>query len=187
MARVIVEDGMRIDTFTGIVLGPNLEPDTYNVDSAPLYIYNRSVRFYALCRRSMPGPVSQVNRVVDLFTRLEESWGDRKEKYKPRKYFLSQKLLCKELCQHCGFECLIEKAIHDKARLAAQMVIYKDLFDTIKTKEWPREYISDNKRNNISSGRVPNCHSQDAKLPLTLSETTDQLMILARRWLSNSE
>ena len=178
---VIVEDGMRIDTVTGILLGPNLVPDTYNVDSAPLYIYNRSIRFYALCRRSMPGPVSQVNRVIHLFTRLEDSWADRKEKYKPRKYFLSQKLLCKELCRHCDFECTIEKAIHDKARLRAQMVIYDDLFDTIKTKEWPREYISDNKRSNISSGQVQNCHLPVVKLPLTRSETIDQLMILAHQ------
>jgi len=186
MMRVIVEDGMRIDANTGVLLGPNLEPDKFCVDSAPLYIYNRSVRFYSLCRRSMPGPVAEVNRVVTLFTRLEDQWGERKEKYKPRKYFLSQKLLCKELCKFCGYRCSIDKAIHDKGRLRAQMRIFEDLFSTIKTKEWPHECISDSKRSNISSDRALNCHSQGARLPLTPSETLERLMILARQWLSNS-
>ena len=34
---------------TGLVLRRHLEPDTYNRDSAPLYVYNRSVR--ELCNK----------------------------------------------------------------------------------------------------------------------------------------
>ena len=136
--KVIIEDGMRIDTETGIVLGPFLEPDAFAVNSAPLYIYNRSIRFYTLCRRFMPGPCEHINTVVAAFVQLEESWNVDKEKYLPRKYFLSQKLLCKQLCSEYGFPCSIQKAIHDKKRREVQLKIYRDLFLSIKGKRWER-------------------------------------------------
>ena len=186
MGRVVIEEGMRIDASNGVLLGRFLEPDKYNVYSAPLFIYNRSDRFYILCRCNMCGTERQIDHVLHLFRQLEDVWEDQKEKYRPRKYFLSQKLLCLELCKYCDYKCSILIAIHDKGRLRAQMLIYDDLFLSIKSKKWRLEYTLDNKRNNINLGLAPNCLLQDDILPRTPSETLDQLTILALRWLSNS-
>lgn len=187
MVGVIVEDGMRIDSATGVLLGPNLEPDVYSASACPLYIYNRSIRFYSLCRRYMVGPNEQVEAVVSKFCELEECWNTNKEKYLPRKYFLSQKLLCLELCKLLGFQCDIVKAISDKSRLHVQLTIYKDLFDTIKGKTWQRESTSANKQNNINFGPVRSSLSQVGTLPATPLEMLERLMTSRRIWHSSSE
>ena len=179
----IIEDGMRIDTFTGEVLGQHLEPDSFSLNSSPLYIYNRSIRFFSLCRRSMPGPNEHVNRVVEAFTQLEEAWNTHKAKYRPRKYFLSQKLLCKELCKEFEYGCTIKKAIHDKNRLKVQLRIYKDLFLTIKNKRWPHEFTLDNKPSSTNFDLVQNSLLQGERSPDTRSETREQQTISAHLWL----
>jgi len=183
--KIIIEDGMRVDTETGVVLGPFLEPDVFSANSAPLYIYNRSIRFYSLCRRYMSGSCEQVNRVVGAFVKLEEVWNRDKDKYTPRKYFLSQKLLCQQLCAEFEFACSIRKAIHDKKRLGVQLDIYKDLFLSIKGKRWPQECTSEFKPSNTNSVQAPNYPSPVERSQSTQSETQEQLMILARRWLSS--
>ena len=174
---IVVEEGMRIDTSTGYVLGPNLVPEEYNPDASPLYIYNRSLRFWALCRKHMKDP-QHISVVVSKFGELEEVWDSTKDKYKPRKYFLSQKLLCKELCKHFKFECDIVKAINDSKRRANQLTIYKDLFDSIKT-TWRQESILECNQSNINFARPPNCHWLVDISPDTRLGTHEQLMILA--------
>ena len=180
---VVVEEGMRIDTDTGLVLGRNLEPDTYSPDCSPLYIYNRSLRFWQLCRKHMPKP-SEIPIVVSKFSELEERWDMSKEKYKPRKYFLSQKLLCKQLCIFFKFQCTIVCAIHDARRREVQLKIYKDLFDSIKT-TWRQECISDCNQNSTNFVRPPSFPWQGGTSHATRSETQEHLIILARAWLSN--
>ena len=186
VSRVIIEDGMKFDRITGILIGPFLEPDQYNVYSAPLFIYNRSDRFTVLCHRMMPGTPREIYMVVKLFQQLEDVWNVRKDKYKPRKYFLSQKLLCKELCGHLEFKCLIYIAIQDATRLAAQMVIYHDLFSVIKNRLWQPACISDVKPNPISSDPVPSYRLLDDKSRLTRCEMLEQKMISRHLWHSNS-
>ena len=181
---IVVEEGMRIDTTTGYVLGPNLVPEEYNPDASPLYIYNRSLRFWALCRKHMESP-KQIAVVVSKFGELEEVWDSTKDKYKPRKYFLSQKLLCKELCKHFKYDCNIVKAINDSKRREKQLRIFSDLFGSIKT-TWRPESILDCNQNSISLDRPQNCHWQGGILLATPLGIPEQLMILARRWLSNS-
>ena len=92
---VIVEDGMRVDTTTGIVLGCNLEPDTFSPDASPLFIYNRSARFGVLCSKLMSN-YTDIRHVMKTFSLLEDQWNETKQRYLPRKYFLSQKLVCVE-------------------------------------------------------------------------------------------
>ncbi len=185
VSRVIIEDGMKFDRMTGILIGPFLEPDQYNVYSAPLFIYNRSDRFTVLCHRVMPSH-NEVFMVVKLFQQLEDVWNVRKDMYKPRKYFLSQKLLCKELCGYLEFACLIYIAIQDKTRLAAQMVIYNDLFSVIKNRLWQPVCILDAKQNHINSGPVPNYHLLDDKSRHTRCEMLERKMISRHQWHSNS-
>ena len=185
VGRMIIEDGMRIDPHTGVVLGQHLEPDCFAVNSSPLYIYNRSVRFYSLCRRSMTGPNSQVNRVVEMFSKLEEAWNTNKLKYRPRKYFLSQKLLCLELCKQFGYPCNIKQAIHDKTRRKVQLKIYKDLFLTIKNKRWPHEFTLANNPNSTNFDQARNSLLQEGRLLDTPYETLACLTILAHRWHSS--
>lgn len=182
---VIVEEGMRIDTTTGVVLGRHLEPDSYSVDASPLFIYNRSVRFGILCTKLMYN-YDEVAAVMAMFTKLEELWNDTKQRYLPRKYFLSQKLVCLELCRHYSFKCSINTAIHDKKRERAQLMIFNDLFAIIKKREWQLECTLANKPNNTNSVRVQNYPSPGAKLPVTPSEMFVRLMTLAHQWPSNS-
>jgi hypothetical protein len=181
---VIVEEGMRIDTTTGVVLGRHLEPDCYSVDASPLFIYNRSVRFGMLCTKLMYN-YGEVSVVMAMFSKLEELWNDTKQLYLPRKYFLSQKLVCLELCRHYSFKCSISTAIHDKKRERAQLMIFNDLFAIIKKREWQLESTLA-KPNNTNFARVQNYPSPGAKLPVTPSEMFARLMTLAHQWPSNS-
>ena len=178
---VIVEEGMRIDTATGVVLGRHLEPDCYSVDASPLFIYNRSVRFGALCAKLMYN-YDEVSVVMHMFTKLEELWND--QRYLPRKYFLSQKLVCLELCRHYSFKCSITTAIHDKKRERAQLMIFNDLFAIIK-KRWPLACTSGNKQNNTNFAPVPNCPSLAVRSRGTPSETFERLTTSQPPWPSS--
>ena len=181
-SRVVLDNGYKYDRFTGVLLGQHLEPDKYNVHSAPLFVYNRTDRFYLLCQRSMPGPYSDINMCVKMFQRLEDVWNDRKDKYKPRKYFLSQKLLCKEICIHLKFRCIIMRAIQDKNRLAAQMLIYADLFDYYKCLH---DCISENNPNSINFVHPPNFPLRDGKSRLTPLEILEQIATSKPPWHFN--
>ena len=181
----IVEEGMRIDTETGIVLGVHLEPDCYSDDASPLFVYNRSVRFGALCAKLMSN-YDEIAVVIQMFSRLEDLWNETKKRYLPRKYFLSQKLVCLELCRHFSFECSIKTAIHDKKRERAQLMIFNDLFAIIKKKEWQLACTLDNKRNNINFARVQSYPYQAAKSPATPLEMFARLMTSQPQWRSSS-
>ena len=183
-SHIVLDNGYKYDCFTGVLLGQYLEPDKYNVHSAPLFVYNRTDRFYLLCQRSMPGPCKEINMCVRMFQKLEDVWNERKDMYKPRKYFLSQKLLCKEICIHLEFRCIIVRAIQDKKRLAAQMIIYADLFDNIKCLH---DCILVNKPNSISFDHLPNFPLRDGKSQLTPLEILEQIATSKPQWHSNSE
>ena len=178
-SNIIIENGYKYDAETGVLLGQHLEPDKYNVHSAPLFVYNRTDRFYILCLRSMPGPQKEINECVKMFQSLEDVWNLRKDRYKPRKYFLSQKLLCKMICYHLEIRCTIVRAIQDKKRLAAQLVIYADLFANIKCRH---EYTLDVKPNSISFALQQNYHLQDDKLRHTQSGILERKMIYKLPW-----
>ena len=180
--NVIIENGYKYDSETGVLLGQHLEPDKYNVHSAPLFVYNRTDRFYILCIRVMPGPQQEVNQCVKMFQSLEDVWNSQKEKYKPRKYFLSQKLLCKMICSHLELRCTIVRAIKDKKRLAAQLIIYADLLCNIKCRH---ECTLAVRQNNINFAHPLNSHLLVGKLRLTQSETHAQKMTYKLPWPSN--
>ena len=179
----VIENGYKYDSETGVLIGQYLEPDKYNVHSAPLFIYNRTDRFYVLCLSAIPGPQKDVTRCVRMFQSLEDVWNSRKEMYVPRKYFLSQKLLCKQICSHLNIKCTIERAIQDKKRLAAQLRIYDDLLCNIKCQHvctW------EDKPNNTISVPPPNCHLLAGKLRRTRFETHALKTICKLPWPSNS-
>ena len=180
---VIVEDGMRVDTTTGIVLGVNLEPDTFSPDASPLFIYNRSARFGVLCSKLMSN-YTDIRHVMKTFSLLEDQWNDTKQRYLPRKYFLSQKLVCVELCKHFSFDCILTTAIHDKKREQAQLRIFNDLFAIIK-KRWPLACTSGNKQNNTNFAPVPNCPSLAVRSRGTPSETFERLTTSQLPWPSS--
>ena len=181
-SNIIIDNGYKYDAETGVLLGQHLEPDKYNVHSAPLFVYNRTDRFYILCLRCMPGPQKEVNDCVKMFQSLEDVWNLRKDRYTPRKYFLSQKLLCKMICYHLEIRCTIVTAIQDKKRLAAQLVIYADLFANIKCRH---ECTLDVKPNSINFVHPPNFPLRDGKSRLTPLEILEQLTISKRRWPFN--
>ena len=182
-SNIIIDNGYKYDAETGILIGQHLEPDKYNIHSAPLFVYNRTDRFYVLCLQYIPGPHKELNACVKMFQALEDVWITRKRRYAPRKYFLSQKLLCKMICSHLGIRCTIIRAIQDKKRLAAQLVIYADLLCNIKCRH---EYILDAKPSNTNFVLLQNCRSQADKLPHTQSETRDQKMTYKLPWPSSS-
>ena len=130
-SRVVLDNGYKYDRFTGVLLGQHLEPDKYNVHSAPLFVYNRTDRFYLLCQRSMPGPYSDINMCVKMFQRLEDVWNERKDKYKPCKYFLSQKLVLREVCHRLGGPCNLPVSIRDRNRRRKQLRIFDDMWQIL--------------------------------------------------------
>ena len=181
--NIVIDNGYKYDCFTGVLIGPYLEPDKYNTHSAPLFVYNRTDRFYLLCLRSIPGPQADVNRCVKMFQSIENVWIVRKAMYLPRKYFLSQKLLCKMICKHLEIKCTITRAIQDRNRLLAQLVIYTDLLCNIKC---PHDCISENKQNNINSGLLRNFLLPAARLRHTPSEIPDRMMTGKLQWRFSS-
>ena len=178
----VIENGYKYNSETGVLIGQYLEPDQYNVHSAPLFIYNRTDRFYLLCLSAIRRQ-EDITRCVRMFQSLEDVWNTRKEMYVPRKYFLSQKLLCKQICSHLNIKCTIERAIQDKKRLAAQLKIYADLLCNIKCQHvctWV------GKPNNTISVLPPNFHLLADKLRPTRFETVAQKTICKLPWPSNS-
>ena len=104
---MFVEEGFIISE-TGVVIRRNLEPDTYNRDSAPLYVYNRSVRFRELCHKHIED-YDSIGKIMNIFGIMEELWqGDIKRYSATRKYFLSQKLLLKQIALYIGCKCSIK-------------------------------------------------------------------------------
>ena len=181
-SNIIIDNGYKYDAETGVLLGQHLEPDKYNIHSAPLFVYNRTDRFYILCLRFIPGPQKEVNACVKMFQSLEDVWNLRKDRYKPRKYFLSQKLLCKMICCHLEIRCTIVRAIQDKKRLAAQLLIYDDLFANIKCRH---EFTLDVKPNSINFALQLNCHLQEDKSQHTQLGIRERKMICKLPWPSN--
>lgn len=187
---MIVEEGWRIDENTGILLGRHLEPDQYTHDSAPLYVYNRSVRFRELCYKFVDPP--NVQKIMRIFCCLEDLWTKDKDKYSTtRKYFLSQKLLCKEISSYTGVPCRIKRPIHDKKRLAKQMEILQRLFADflLLKKEQPlcrHKCISDNNLSNTIFDQAPSYPFPAGKLPDTPLGMLELIATFRRRWHSNS-
>ena len=188
---MIIEEGWRIDETTGILLGRHLEPDQYTQDSAPLYVYNRSVRFRELCYKFVDPP--SVPKIMRIFCCLEDFWQKDKTKYSTtRKYFLSQKLLCKEIASFIGVPCRIKRPIHDKKRLAKQMEILKRLFADflLLKKEQPQcrhKCISDNNPSNITFDPARSYPFPAGKLPDTPLGMLELLATLRPRWRSSLE
>ena len=186
---MIVDEGWIIDPETGIVISRHLEPDIYSRDSAPLYVYNRSVRFRELCYKYVS--CQHVSRIMRVFCSLEELWQKDKNKYSTtRKYFLSQKLLCKEIASYIGVKCKIRRPIHDKKRLKSQMDILGRLFKDfllIKTDHLPclPKCISDNNPNNITLDPAQSYPWPAGKLPATPLEMLELLTTSKLRWRSS--
>ena len=186
---MIIEDGWRNDETTGILLGRHLEPDQYTHDSAPLYVYNRSVRFRELCYKFVDPP--SVQKIMRIFCCLEDFWQKDKTKYSTtRKYFLSQKLLCKEIASYIGVSCRIKRPIHDKKRLANQMEILQRLMADflLLKKEQPRcrlKCTSDNNPSNIIFDQAPSYPFPAGKLPDTPLGMLELIATFRHRWPSN--
>lgn len=171
------EEGFLISE-TGVLIRRNLEPDTYNRDSAPLYVYNRSVRFRELCNQHVD--YESIRAIMRIFVAMEDLWQRDIKRYSDtRKYFLSQKLLLKQIALYIGVKCSIKRPIHDRRRLATQMEIFQKLLkDFLFDNKCQHKCISESSLNNTTSGRLPNYPYPAGKLPVTQSEIQDLLMIL---------
>ena len=189
---MIVEEGWLVDPETGVVSGRNVEPDVYNRDSSPLYVYNRSVRFRELCYRFIPNH-NYIARILHIFTSLEDLWTKDKNRYSvTRKYFLSQKLLCKQIAQYIGCRCSIKRPIHDRKRLQTQMEIFARLFkDFLLIKKESSvcrlPYILDRNQKHTTSNLQQSYRWPADRSPDTPFETRELLMTLALQWPSSSE
>ncbi len=130
--REIVEDGLRIDAMTGCVIGRDLSLDagTYGF-CAPIYSYDRTNRFSCLLTPSGV-PMHKRHLVIRVFEQLEKRWEDTKEKYS-RKYFLSQKLVLREICSRLGVSCNLPVAIRDTKRRRKQMSIFESMWRFLLT------------------------------------------------------
>ena len=188
----VVEEGWLVDPEPGVVSGRNVEPDVYNHDSAPLYVYNRSVRFRELCYRYIANH-NYIARILHIFTSLEDLWTKDKNRYSvTRKYFLSQKLLCKQIAQYIGCRCSIKRPIHDRKRLQTQMEILARLFkDFLLIKKESSvcqlPYILDRNQKHTTFNLRQSCRWPAGRLPGTPFETRELLMTLAQQWHSSSE
>ena len=120
-------EGMMLNPQTGIVLRCDLSLDAgpYGY-CAPIYTYDRTNRFSCLL---MPSGVPMCSRhlVIRVFEQLEKLWEDTKTKYE-RKYFLSQKLVLREVCRRLGVKCNLPVAIRDTKRRRSQMRIFEDMW-----------------------------------------------------------
>ena len=126
---VTVEDGLLIDTSTGIVLGTYLELDrNHNGYFSPIYCYNRSWRFSALFSL-YDIDICDQNRCLCCFEALESVWEKVKKDYS-RTYFLSQKLILQQICSRLTINSTQppRRPIADLRRYNAQMVIFNDLW-----------------------------------------------------------
>ena len=128
--NVSVEEGFFVDISSGRVVGRCVELSlNENNHYLPIYYYNRSWRFTALC--------SQYNiRLVDqgvtlhTFECLERAWEKTKTNY-TRVYFLSQRLLCQMITRRLEIQSTQPKTrpISDLKRYRAQLAIFNDLWN----------------------------------------------------------
>ena len=123
----IVEDGLILDANTGRVLRSDLSLDAgpYGF-CAPIYSYDRTNRFSCLLTPAGV-PIGKRHLVIRVFEQLEQLWESTKENYK-RKYFLSQKLVLREICLRLGIPCSLPIAIRDTKRRRNQMRIFDKMW-----------------------------------------------------------
>ena len=171
---------------TGVVIRRHLEPDTYNRDSAPLYVYNRSVRFRELCVKHVD--YESIGEIMKIFVAMEDLWAKDIKRYSAtRKYFLSQKLLLKQIALYIGCKCSIKRPIHDKKRLNTQMEIFQLLLkDFLCCNKCQHKCISGPSRSNTTSGRLQNYPWPEGKSPVTPLEIQELMMTFQPQWRSNS-
>jgi len=132
LGNTISEEGMLINPDTGVLVCRDLSIDAgpYGF-CAPIYHYDRTNRFSCLL---MPSgvPVCSRHLVIRVFEQLEKTWESTKEKY-DRKYFLSQKLVLREVCKRLGVNCNLPVAIRDSKRRSQQMRIFEDMWRFLLT------------------------------------------------------
>ena len=127
---VIVVHGLYVQSETGEVLGPYLDTtEGAFVGGRPIWVYDRSIRFAHLFSPANI-PLEFRGTVLDTFERLEKAWISRKERYLPRKYFLSQALTLKLICIKKNIPCAwrTKRVIRDKKRYRTQSRIFKELW-----------------------------------------------------------
>ena len=127
---LITEDGLVVDSSTGFVIRRHLVLDEgpYGY-CAPLYTYDRTNRFS--CLLSPCGiPLEKRSLVIRVFEQLEQQWESTKEKY-TRKYFLSQKLVLREVCSRLGINCNLPISIRDRHRRKKQLRIFDDMWQIL--------------------------------------------------------
>ena len=129
-SNFLVEEGLIVNATTGVVQGPNLVLDAgpYGY-CAPLYTYDRTNRFACLL---MPAgvPIESRHLVVRVFEQLEKLWESLKSSY-TRKYFLSQKLVLREITKRLGITCDLPVCIRDPKRRRSQLRIFNDLWQNL--------------------------------------------------------
>ena len=132
LKNLIVEDGLVFDSHTGILVRRELVLDEgpYGY-CAPLYTYDRTNRFSCLLSPSGV-PLESRGLVIRVFEQLETQWEATKEKYQ-RKYFLSQKLVLRQITSRLGIPCTLPVAIRDRKRRRKQLSIFDDMWRFLLT------------------------------------------------------
>jgi hypothetical protein len=128
----IVIDGFYVDPDTGVVKGRHLDlDDNVRGHFCPLYYYNRSWRFIGLFNLFNIS-FRQQGVVLKAFEAVERAWEAEKEKYN-RVYFLTQKLLCQEICRRLDIGSTQDpkRPISDLKRYKAQIAIFEDLWKIV--------------------------------------------------------
>lgn len=130
--QLIIEDGLVFDSSTGILIRRELVLDEgcYGY-CAPLYTYDRTNRFSCLLSPSGV-PLERRGLVIRVFEQLEQQWEATKEKY-DRKYFLSQKLVLRQITTRLGISCTLPIAIRDRKRRSKQLRIFDDMWRFLLT------------------------------------------------------
>ena len=149
----LIEDGHYIDRDTGEVLGRHLDLDDNSGSCCPLYYYCRSWRFIGLFNLYNIR-IRDQNKTLRYFEALETAWEEVKKNY-TRVYFLTQKLILRQICQRLGiFSTQPDKRpISDLRRYRAQIAIFNDLWKIVLT----------NKCHNSTSATN---RSSDSSLPI---------------------
>ena len=129
-ATLIIEDGVILDANTGFLVRRQLVLDEgpYGY-CAPLYTNDRTNRFSCLLSPSGV-PLDKRNLVIRVFEQLEQQWETTKDKY-ARKYFLSQKLVLREVCHRLGIPCNLPVSIRDRNRRRKQLSIFDDMWQIL--------------------------------------------------------
>ena len=128
--HTVIEKGFVIDTSTGEVIGNHIDPTEGAFGGGrPIWVYDRSIRFAHLFN---PANIPRQYRspILDIFEKLETQWKSRKEKYLPRKYFLSQALTLRLICAKRDIPCAwkTKAVIRDKKRYKRQSAIFDELW-----------------------------------------------------------